>query len=145
MSKFKATATEHLPGNLAEYLSSTNFSRRLLKEVLGAELRVKNPLMRPAEHYMQRPDFSVAAEENYWGVELALTKVSVLDGRHFAGALDAMVRILREAIHEHVPVGTHIQIYCVIATDVPVPGRSTTLFEMEQAIWEEGQVNTVVA
>lgn len=138
MSKFKAAFTETLPKALAFHLGSREFARRLKKEVLGTELRV-DTTRRPSEHFVQKPDEIIEDEEGVFGIELTLSKVSVKDGRFFRGALTAMERVLTEAIESLCDDTVCVQIFCVIQTDVPVPGTSSTLFEADEAIWVRGK------
>lgn len=138
MSKFKAVATRTMPQNLLEYLDSEVFARVLLTQVLGDQLRVPQPTSRPAGHYVQELDRSVEVD-GHWGIELTLSKVSVRDGRYFAGALDVMKTLVSEVVRTYVSKGRMVQVFCVIATDTPVPGTSSTLFEMSGEVWIEGQ------
>jgi hypothetical protein len=144
MSKFKAAHSQNLPRSLADHLGSAEFALLLLDEVLATELRIENPAERPAEHIVQVPDATVQVREHVFGIELTLSKVSVRDGRFFKGALLAMERLLIEAVEDHCDPNTAVQIFCVIQTDTPVPGTTSTLFEMEEARWIRGK-NAVVS
>jgi hypothetical protein len=88
---------------------------------------------------VQKPDEIVHDEDDVFGIEFTLSKVSVLDGRFFKGALKAMEQILTEAIERFCDSTTEVQIFCIIQTDTPVPGTSSTLFEMEEARWVRGK------
>lgn len=138
MSKFKLVPSRKLPKGFLEYLDSEEFAIELLTRVLGHQLRVENPLNRPAEHYVQELDKSITVHGNV-GIELTLSKVSVMDGRYFGGALDEMIAILTEAVKKFTPKGQEVQIFCVIATNIPVPGTDTTLFEMSDGVWVKGE------
>lgn len=139
MSKFKAAHSQNLPRRLAIHLASPQFAAQLLTEVLGTELRIDHPTERPAEHFVQVPDETIAIEEKTFGIELTLSKVSVRDGRFFGGALAAMERLLIEAIEQFCPPHVRVQIFCLIQTDTPVPGTHSTLFEMKEARWVCGK------
>lgn len=78
-----------------------------------------------------------------WGIELTLSKVSVRRGRNFEGALIEMRNILTELVEGFITIGEMVQIYCVIATDIPVYGTNSTLYEMAEAVWVEGCLGQV--
>jgi hypothetical protein len=137
MSKFKPVATDNLPAELLAYLDTEDFARALLSEVLSATLNVDDIFNRPAEHYVQKHDPAISVN-GHRGIELTLSKISVGDGRYFGKALEAMQEVLSWVIMRFVPRGEHVQIFCVISTDAPVYGTSSTLFEMEKAVWIEG-------
>lgn len=138
MSKIKAVATRTMPKDLLDYLDSEVFARLLLTTVCGEQLRIPNVLARPAGHFVQQFDPSIEVN-GQWGIELTLSKVSVRDGRFFAGALEVMKALLGDAIKTYVPKGRRVQIFCVIATDIPVSGTGSTLFEMEDEVWIDGE------
>ena len=138
MSKFKLVATETLPSELLEYLDSTDFAEMILARVLGRYMGIDKPWEKPAEHFVQQLDPAVEVN-NKWGLELTLSKISVRDGRNFAGALREMQDILTEVVERFIPKGMRVQIFCVIATDIPVLGTNSTLYEMPDAIWVEGK------
>jgi hypothetical protein len=140
VSKFKAVATRSLPQDLLAYLDSEDFARRLLIKVLGEQLHVPNPLSHPAAHYVQQLDPAIEVDGKQ-GIELTLSKISVRDGRNFGKALEAMKDLLIQAIKNFVPVGKSVQIFCVIATDAPVYNTSSTLFEMEEEMWIDGELD----
>lgn len=138
MSKFKLVATESLPRELLEYLDSTDFAEMLLARVLGRHMNVDRPWEKPAEHFVQQLDPAIEVDGR-WGLELTLSKISVRDGRNFAGALLEMQELLTEVVERFVPKSLRVQIYCVIATDIPVLGTNSTLYEMPEATWVEGK------
>lgn len=138
MSKFKLVATETLPRELLEYLDSNDFAEMLLARVLGRYMGINRPWEKPAEHFVQRLDPAIEVDGR-WGLELTLSKISVRDGRNFAGALREMQDILTEVVERFIPKDMRAQIFCVIATDIPVLGTNSTLYEMHEAVWAEGK------
>ena len=135
--KAKCTLTKTAPDALRVYLSSPRFRDHFMREVLGKELRVENATGRPAEHFMQVPDDMIPGESDELGLIVNLSGASVQDGRFFAGALEAMMRLATEIVRQFVPVGTRIQVFCQVATDQPVPGNSSTLLE-SKPVWVDG-------
>lgn len=135
--KGKATVTATAPQALRDYLSSTQFRETFLREVVENALRVEGARGRPAEHFVQAADEMIPGTDGKFGLVLVLSGASVRDGRYFGGALKAMQSVAEEAIRRCVPEATGVQMFCQIATDVPVPGERSTLLESE-AVWIKG-------
>lgn len=126
-----------MPQEFLDYLNSEEFAGTLLHNVLKEQLLIDDATSRPAGHYVQQFDPAISVD-NYWGVELTLSKISVRDGRNFGGALKAMEEVLTNAVKRFIPEGKLVQIFCIIATDAPVYGTNSTLFEMDEEIWVTG-------
>jgi len=115
--KLKAAMTDGMPGVIVEAMSSREFASSFLEQVVGEALGVEKPHLRPAEFYVQKPDFTINCGE--FGVELRLTGVS-REGRkakQFHDALKALHELARNALQQAVNVKGlqyKVQLFCVM-------------------------------
>lgn len=89
--KLKAAITRGALPAIVEAFGSDEFADAFLDVVVGKAFGVPNPISRPAEYYVQRPDITNRAG-GFIGVEVRLTGVS-RDGRTPKVFHDALVAL----------------------------------------------------
>lgn len=129
--KLKAVVTSDMPNAVAGVLSSKKFALAFLDQVVGEVLGVEEPRERPAEFYVQKPDFTVNC--GGFGVELRLTGVS-REGRkakQFHDALTKLHELAKDALQKAMAkaeMQEQVQLFCVIMLTADVetaPGSGT--------------------
>ena len=138
--KGKAVITRGTDEKVIVALSSKKFATSFLTEVLDECLGVYNPLARPAEFYVQEPDYTISIGED--GIEFRLTG-SGRDTRtpaQFHKALKATHALIKSTIREVLTSG-RIQLFCVIMLDgaietAPGSGKYSNVIEAD-AEWIE--------
>lgn len=122
--KFKAVASRGLPQEVNDALGSRAFATELLRKVIGGCLGVEKPEARPAEFYVQEPDFTV--NTGFHGVEVRLTGASRGNRtpRQFEQALETMHAIVVNAVSATLSDAESdetVQVFSVIMLDGDVP------------------------
>jgi len=126
---------------VAKALRSPEFAAAFLTKVVGEHLGAENPLERPAEYYVQKPDWIIQANPGYYGVEFRLTGTT-RNGRtpaQFHKALKETHALVKATIREALVAaksGQRIQMFCVIMLDdsveiVPGSGKYSNIIEAE--------------
>ena len=135
------------PKSVLEALSGGEFASKVLSEVIGEVLGVKDVFTRPAEYYVQYADEGPSASDGVMGVEVRLTGVS-RNGRTpkmFHSALEVLGFNVAYTVRKFLLVRKRCQIFCVIMLDGEVettPGSGQYSSSLEgKAIWVEGEVN----
>lgn len=142
--RLETTVTEGIPNAVISAMASAEFAGKFLDEVVGEILGAKNPRERPAEYYVQKPDFTIGCGP--CGVELRLTGVS-RDGRkasQFHQALTRLHELARSALQEAVNtkgLQIKVQFFVAIMLDsaietAPGSGKYSNILESE-AEWVE--------
>ncbi len=141
--KLKAAITSSAPKRLFDEFGSVEFARRVMLEVLQECLGAKDPLVRPAEYYLQLPDRTVEVKKGCWGVELRLTGAS--RGRRraqqFHTALSKLQEIAADLIKASLNPRQEAQLFCVLMLDGDIEdgqGGYTSVLE-SNAEWVKGK------
>jgi len=123
--KGKAVVTRGIPDTVIRSLGGMDFIRQLLTKVIAEHLGAENPHGRPAEYYVQEPDYTVMVKHNVFGVEFRLTGVT-RNGRTAAQihkALRATHALVRAAIQlglKAAKPACRVQMFCVIMLDAAI-------------------------
>lgn len=116
--KIKAVVTRGIPTAIETAMLSKELTEKLLSEVIGKALGVEDPLERPAEFYVQEPDYTICCGP--FGVEIRLTGVT-REGRkvaQFHKALERLHALARNTLQEALDMPSvdqmRVQLFCVI-------------------------------
>ena len=142
--KLKAAISDGAPRPLIMAFGSKTFTGRFLTEVVGEAFGVQDPLNRPAEYYVQKPDITIQGGEVI-GVEVRLTGVSrgTRPASTFHKALKALEQLVEETTRGSLPSGVSAQVFVVIMIDDEVetaPGSGTYSSVLEaEPTWIKGE------
>lgn len=143
--KLKAAITDGTPQEVIDELSSKEFAHAFLVAVIGTVFKVDNPLDRPAEFYIQKPDITIQAHTTC-GIEVRLTGVSrgTRPASVFHQALSALSVLVEQTVYESLPNGSGVQIFCVMMLDKEVetsPGSGvySSVLESEPKMVTKGE------
>lgn len=144
--KAKPVLTRGVPNALVTAFNSDQFACAVLGKIVGQCLGVSDVFNRPAEFYMQEPDYAVSGG-GPMAVIMTLTGVS-RDGRtakQFHDALKALhemtVDKVQTALDSEHPGYARVQVFTYIMLDgqvetAPGSGKYSNLLESE-AVWVE--------
>ena len=147
--KGKAVLSRGIPKAVIDELNNQTFVCCFIEDIIKKQLGAKNPLERPAEYYVQEPDFIIQAVSCYYAVEFRLTGVT-RNGRtpsQLHRALNAMHLLVKETIRIALVDSTseeRIQMFCVLMLDGdietrPGSGEYSTVLESD-AEWISAQI-----
>jgi len=119
--KLKAAITRGAPEAVVNALGSSEFARSFLVAVVEDQLGASKSIERPAEYYVQEPDYTVNIEGRF-GVELRLTGVSRSNRKaaQFHRAIKKLNELANQTIAKALQAsgsGVEVQLFCVLMLD----------------------------
>jgi hypothetical protein len=118
--KLKAVLVGKHNERTVKAFGSAKFTARFLDEIVDDHFGVKDARQRPAEYYMQKPDFAESLDgTGLLGVEVRLTGVSRGNrpAKLFHEALKTLSRIVVETIQGTTWGDKGVQVFCIIMLD----------------------------
>lgn len=139
--KLKPAITESVSPAVIASLSSAAFATAFFDEVVHQALGVENPLGRPAEFYIQRPDLTI--DTGAKGVETRITGISRGNRtpEQFVQAAEALHGLVTKTVARalfEAESDEEIQIFSVLMLDGDVPaldGKGYTSIIEHHAVW----------